>query len=49
MNVGDPNGPNAALRAREAAQRGDKAYQTAKKEGMGGYAIDFWDGAAKDS
>ena len=49
MNVGDPNGPNAALRAREAARRGDKAYETAKKEGMGGYAIDFWDGAAKNA
>lgn len=47
--VGDNQPNNPALRAQQAAQRGDKAYEKAKKEGVGGYAIDFWDGAAKNA
>jgi hypothetical protein len=49
MNVGDTNGPNrtSATKAQLAAQNGQRAYEKAKKEGVGGYAIDFWDGAAK--
>ena len=49
MKVGDNSAPNPALRAQQAADRGEQAYKKAKKEGVGGYAIDFWDGAAKNA
>lgn len=48
-NSGRNNDPTNALRALHAAQSGQAAFEKAKKEGMGGHAIDYWDGAAKNA
>lgn len=49
MNVNNNTNLDPTARAQAAAQRGEQAYAKAKKEGAGGYAIDFWDGAAKNA